>query len=655
MNLIARSVEDGVGMNVRPQLPTQSESPRSLWPLTLPLLVTFFINAPVLVWGLQFGHDHNLHLTYLHFFESQLRAGELYPRWITGLNFGAGSPIFFVQYPLPYYATAAIHWLLHLPDTAEALAKSFGVFIFLTGVVASFSSWLWYRKLSNPWVASFAAAAFVSMPYLWGCDVYFRGAVGEYSALAFLPSILYFVHELRVHGRRGLAGIALAFAIVILSNLFTAILFAPFLLLYSLVFALEDGRAFKAITQVSIGMLLGSALSAGYLLPMNQHRIFFSGEALNRVRGGIFDYHSYLFPLGGHVFPESGTVLKAIDTLILILGIAIALAFLKGILSTRVPRTLAFCAAIILISTCASPLSAHFDLLVLSDATSVRVLDVRSRIFLISFLTLEVALLAYLMLKKRGIIAQVLISIVLASYILETRWSGWLWQKLPLLWNIQFPWRLTGILSVFAGALFAVALYGHWEPYRSRVKAISIGSIIWVVVTMGTYFALDVPQIIRRPFFTEVRAKLDSSFPAYAKISELPGSRELGADDGLSSGALVQTGQGTAQLEVLDPRHQRLNVECQTPCNVQLRLLYYPLWRANEGIDRISIQPSGAAGLSSMVLSAGKHSISLNLPVSPAETWGARISLVSLAAVSLMLLSGWARNARFHSIPAKLA
>ena len=36
----------------------------------------------------------------------QLWSGELYPRWLLGMNSGFGSPTFFVYGPLPYYAAA---------------------------------------------------------------------------------------------------------------------------------------------------------------------------------------------------------------------------------------------------------------------------------------------------------------------------------------------------------------------------------------------------------------------------------------------------------------------------------------------------------------------------------------------------------------------
>lgn len=59
--------------------------------------------SPFLVHGLVLGDDRGAHLRYQHFFDRQIAGGDLYPRWMPGMNSGRGSPIFFVQYPLPYY------------------------------------------------------------------------------------------------------------------------------------------------------------------------------------------------------------------------------------------------------------------------------------------------------------------------------------------------------------------------------------------------------------------------------------------------------------------------------------------------------------------------------------------------------------------------
>jgi hypothetical protein len=72
---------------------------------TLILLVAAFLCLPFLFFGIFSwnGGDSDTHAAYVHDFSRQFWGGELYPRWLTSANEGYGSPIFLVQYPLPYF------------------------------------------------------------------------------------------------------------------------------------------------------------------------------------------------------------------------------------------------------------------------------------------------------------------------------------------------------------------------------------------------------------------------------------------------------------------------------------------------------------------------------------------------------------------------
>lgn len=74
----------------------------SLILLALGLLVTL----PVFWSGNVIGDDSLHHLVRARHFIDHLVAGELYPRWLGGLNDGLGSPVMFFYGPVPYYLTA---------------------------------------------------------------------------------------------------------------------------------------------------------------------------------------------------------------------------------------------------------------------------------------------------------------------------------------------------------------------------------------------------------------------------------------------------------------------------------------------------------------------------------------------------------------------
>jgi hypothetical protein len=610
-----------------------------VWPLAVAILFACIVNWPCVVWGLQFGHDHNLHLTYLHFFGAQLRNGELYPRWLSGINFGAGSPIFFVEYPLPYYVSTFLQWLFHIPSTATGEAHALGLFIFLTGILSSVSSWLWCRTLAGPIVAMLASAAYLTMPYVYSCDVYYRAAIGEYSALAWIPLALFFAHWIGKRPRHAVAGMAFAFAAVVLSNFFTALLFAPFLVLY-LIAIVPDSRRLRAMFYAACALGLGLGISAIYFLPMNANRPFFSLANLMKLAPGVFFYRDHLFPFGKTLFPSGHLSLRLIDLLSLALGMGTLVVFVIRLRRKETPQILAWVAIICILLTSAAPVLGLVNLNSHPELATPRVIDVRSRIFLVTFLTLEGSLLAYASLRNYADpLPKFLMIAAVTSYFLTTRWSEWFWQYATPMWNIQFPWRFAGLLSIFALGLIAFALRDLLgQPLRRKTLALACAAV-WIAIAVGGSIALDIPESIKPPFVTELKGRVETPYAAYATISHFPTPEELGPNDGMQERVLVQAGEGTARVETVNARHLRVTADCPRNCTLLLKLVYYPLWQAHDEADSpISLTPSNRAGFAELSLKPGLHAINLELPRAQSEIWGAWLSVISLIIAALLCL-----------------
>ena len=606
----------------------------ALWPLFIVILLACVVNLPCLIWGLQFGDDHNLHVTYLHFFDAQLRAGELYPRWISGLNFGAGSPIFFVQYPLPFFATAGLRWAFHISATPVGEAHALGLFVFFTGIVAGVSSWLWCRALANPFAAVLASAAYLTMPYVYGCDVYHRAAVGEYSALAWIPLALFFAHRIDTRPRLAVAGMASTFAVVILSNLFMALLSTPFLVLYA-VCRVPRPRMFKAAMFAACALALGVGISGAYFLPMNAHRAFFSLANLVKLGPGIFSYRDNLFPFGETLFPVSSRSLRMIDLLSGGLGLATAVVLLVRLRRSQTPKLLALVAIVCILATVAAPWFHRVGFFPHPDEAILRVIDVRRQIFLITLFTLEAAVLAYASLRTHAErLPQFFLAASLTCYFLSTRWSGGLWRHASFLWNIQFPWRLSGLLSVFTLGLFSLALGEVWHSTSQRKRMLFVCAGLWLAIAISSYVALDIRGYLTRPFSTEIKRKVETPYPVYASVSHLPTPDELGPNDGLADKVLLLAGEGTAKLETVSPRHLRLEADCPRGCTLLVKLVRYPFWRANEASNQpVPLKPSERAGLTELSLGPGAHVVDLDLPFGRSEIYGAWLSFISLIVV----------------------
>jgi len=72
------------------------------------VLAALILSLPCLIRGIPLVGDTITHVQYQRHFSDQFWAGDLYPRWLMNANKRYGSPVFLVQYPLPYWITALI-------------------------------------------------------------------------------------------------------------------------------------------------------------------------------------------------------------------------------------------------------------------------------------------------------------------------------------------------------------------------------------------------------------------------------------------------------------------------------------------------------------------------------------------------------------------
>ena len=174
-----------------------------------------------------------MHIEYQHLFNEQIAEGDLYPRWMPGLNLGRGSPIFFVQYPLPYYVAWGLGRIIpnHWGDYTETHTQGLGMV--LAAILGALFSYAWCATFADSVSAMMASVVFLTLPYFFSIDLYVRSAVGEVWALALMPLAFYFAERRSAVPRRSLAGLAAVFALVLFSHLFTAVLLAPALLAYA--------------------------------------------------------------------------------------------------------------------------------------------------------------------------------------------------------------------------------------------------------------------------------------------------------------------------------------------------------------------------------------------------------------------------------------
>src|SRR3989339_1073779 len=151
------------------------------------LLVVLLLTLPAFAWLIQPGyfpmHD-DLQTTRLMEMEKCFRDGQIPCRWVLDLGYGFGYPLFNFYPPLPY--------LIGLPFRFMGLAyidaiKIVGILGF---VLCALNMYLLGRQLWGKKGGIISSLVYTYAPY-HSVDLYVRGAMNEFWAMAFFPAIFY--------------------------------------------------------------------------------------------------------------------------------------------------------------------------------------------------------------------------------------------------------------------------------------------------------------------------------------------------------------------------------------------------------------------------------------------------------------------------------
>ncbi len=210
------------------------------------------------------GVDLQQQSLWVKHFSAQFWHGDVYPRWLQGMNGGDGSPAFFYYPPLPYFITSFFAFLLPLdPFGYTAIAAS----ALLSFVISGFAFYALARQENAPaGAALLGSLLYIAAPNHLAQNFYYSLLFGSVWAAAWVPLLLLFFRRVTAGKPYAVIGFAVAFALLILSNMPLSILFIPLALAYGALF-LSRGQWRWQVAQMALALALGAGLSACYLLP----------------------------------------------------------------------------------------------------------------------------------------------------------------------------------------------------------------------------------------------------------------------------------------------------------------------------------------------------------------------------------------------------
>jgi hypothetical protein len=378
-----------------------------------PLIICFaalLATSPDLIRGTSCGHDYDFHLASWLDVAASWRHGVFYPHWAPSPNYGAGEPRFVFYPPLTWMLGAAFGLIFPWKGVELAITCSF---LALTGLAT--------RVLARQFGLSDGAATVAGCAALFSgysmFTAYERTAFGELAGGFWIPLLLFLVFRDRNPQtstvRRAFDGSAVLLALVIagawLSNAPLGVMASYLLAAVALAVALIR-RSWAPLLRATIGVILGLGLSAIYLVPAAlQQRWVQIRQATDDP--GLAIENSFLF--GHHADPSLELHDVELWRVSLIAVIMIGVAFLCIIIAWRRGRL------------------------------------PRDRALWIPLALIPVAVL-----------------------ILQLPLSLPLWNLLPKLRFLQFPWRWLVVVEAPLGIVVAAALW----PTRRWLRVAVVGA-----------------------------------------------------------------------------------------------------------------------------------------------------------------------------------
>jgi uncharacterized membrane protein len=229
--------------------------------LIILVLVAIAIMAPTLVWGIPSNNDLSNHFRFALPFYDALRSGHFYPGWLADANHGFGDASFRFYPPALYYLlaltrTLAGNWYAATIITFSALS-----------VIGAVGVYFWAREFGSSELAMWAGILYSVAPY--HLNQFFQAVMlAEFAGAAVLPFAFAFTERVcKRRRRRDVAGLAVTYAVLILTHLPLAVIGSIALAVYALLRIDRKNRSATLLCLAS-SVALGLAASACYWTTM---------------------------------------------------------------------------------------------------------------------------------------------------------------------------------------------------------------------------------------------------------------------------------------------------------------------------------------------------------------------------------------------------
>jgi len=597
------------------------------------------------------AHDGRHSVFYQVMFDAALRNGELAPRWAMHHLQGYGYPTFVLLAPLGFYIAEFFVLLGAGFTTAARSAFAVSLLGSAWGMYALMRYWL-TAEPPNPGrapeanqfspsssagirlIAVVTALLFAYTPYRL-LDIYVRGALNESLVFLWLPWLILAFERLLARGSaRGWQGRLVVAVLVLAATWLThsfAIFFVTPLLVALILFRLGQhlfagsARDWRALWQrtllagaAGVGALL---LIAFFLLPLMTENPYLDQQVYTSAG---YDYRNHFVHLGQFLSPfwgygYSDDALGANDGMGFQVGIvAAALALVSLLVVRRASRR-----ALILFL-----LSASVLILLFMSPLSAPVWNVVPMLGVIQFPWRLLLLASFTLCALAGLTLAELAPALQSTGIA-------LRQSLPRQEGSGI--LLIGLMAVLATAAYADPALQAVEPWREDGRAVYRFEEQFPDMITGTIWTEE--------GFTTSPMSVDYADPAY--------SEEHGRTTNLTRLSIVE-GEGVVLSNASAGSRFGGVVQMESPGVVRVNLLAFPGWQATLDGASVEIRTASPYGLIDIDVPEGEHTIDVRMGATPPRTLGTAISWATVALLLLLLVWGWRDRRRQSEMEAIL-
>ena len=225
------------------------------------IAVSVLAVIPVLLFGVPSNRDLSNHFRFALPFYDAIAHGNFYPSWLAESNGGFGDPSFRFYPPALYYLLSLFRFVTGEWYLATLLT------LLVVAVAGGLGIYLWARAVlpssQAMWVGLFYALA----PYHLN-QLYQATMLAEWAGAAVLPFVFAFVERICAHGRRrDVAGLAVSYALLVLTHLPLTVIGSMALVVYALV-RVDSARRIGTLAKLAAGVALGLCASSIYWVTM---------------------------------------------------------------------------------------------------------------------------------------------------------------------------------------------------------------------------------------------------------------------------------------------------------------------------------------------------------------------------------------------------